>query len=544
MSIFISLIGGLGLFLYGMNIMGEGLQKSTGPKLEKAIELLTSNVVMGVLVGAVVTGIIQSSGATTVMVVGFVNAGIMTLYQAIGVIMGANIGTTVTAQLVSFDASIFSSIALGIGIVLYMIGSKSKPNLKNISEILIGFGILFIGMEFMKDAVAPLAEYEGFRSLLQGLADHPFLALLAGFAMTTCLQSSSASMGILIALSSQGLMPLAGALPILYGDNIGSCTTSLISSVGANKNAKRAAVMHLTFNVIGTILFMFVLNKPISMVVTHLDPTDTARQIANAHTLFNITNVIILLPFSKYIVKLVMFLIPDKKGEEEEYDNHVTKYLDERMLETPSIAFGNTIRETLRMGKKAKTSFTCSMTALLENSEEDANMTFEKEKILNEQQRKVLDYLIKLSKKTSLDDKMRLSLDLLFHTVNDIERVGDLSENIAELAESSIKSKDHFSDNAKSELIDLYNKVLEAYTLSLEAMKQSNTTFANDVLKIEEEVDALDKLYRAKHMNRLNANSCSIDSGIIYLDLLTNLERISDHSASIAKRVITINQTA
>lgn len=544
MSIFISLIGGLGLFLYGMNIMGEGLQKSTGPKLEKAIELLTSNVVMAVLVGAVVTGIIQSSGATTVMVVGFVNAGIMTLYQAIGVIMGANIGTTVTAQLVSFDASVFSSIALGIGIVLYMIGSKSKPNLKNISEILIGFGILFIGMEFMKDAVAPLAEYEGFRNLLQGLANHPFLALLAGFAMTTCLQSSSASMGILIALSSQGLMPLAGALPILYGDNIGSCTTSLISSVGANKNAKRAAVMHLTFNVIGTILFMFVLNKPISMVVTHLDPTDTARQIANAHTLFNITNVIILLPFSKYIVKLVIFLIPDKKGEEEEYDNHVTKYLDERMLETPSIAFGNTIRETLRMGKKAKQSFTCAMTAILENSEEDATMTFKKEKILNEQQRKVLDYLIKLSKKTSLDDKMRLSLDLLFHTVNDIERVGDLSENIAELAESSIKSKDHFSDNAKSELIDLYNKVLESYTLSLEAMKQSNTNFANDVLKIEEEVDALDKLYRAKHMNRLNANSCNIDSGIIYLDLLTNLERISDHSASIAKRVITINQTA
>ena len=205
MSIFISLIGGLGLFLYGMNLMGEGLQKSTGPKLEKAIELLTSNVVMGVLVGAVVTGIIQSSGATTVMVVGFVNAGIMTLYQAIGVIMGANIGTTVTAQLVSFDASIFSSIALGIGIVLYMIGCKSKPNLKNISEILIGFGILFIGMEFMKDAVAPLSQYEGFRSLLASLANHPLLALLAGFAMTTCLQSSSASMGMLLALASQGL---------------------------------------------------------------------------------------------------------------------------------------------------------------------------------------------------------------------------------------------------------------------------------------------------------------------------------------------------
>ncbi|CEN21306.1 Na/Pi cotransporter family protein [Paraclostridium sordellii] len=543
MSIFISLIGGLGLFLYGMNLMGEGLQKSTGPKLEKAIELLTSNVVMGVLVGAVVTGIIQSSGATTVMVVGFVNAGIMTLYQAIGVIMGANIGTTVTAQLVSFDASIFSSIALGIGIILYMIGCKSKPNLKNISEILIGFGILFIGMEFMKDAVAPLSQYEGFRSLLANLANHPLLALLAGFAMTTCLQSSSASMGILIALSSQGLMPLAGALPILYGDNIGSCTTSLLSSVGANKNAKRAALMHLCFNVIGTMLFMIVLNKPISMIVTYLDPTDTARQIANSHTLFNIINVIMLIPFSKYIVKLVMLLIPDKKDEDDEYDSRITKYLDERMLETPSIAFGNTIRETLRMGNKAKKSFTCSMNALLEKSEDDAKTTFEKEKILNEQQRKVLDYLIKLSNRT-LDDKMRFSLDLLFHTVNDIERVGDLSENIAELAEVAIQNKTKISDSAKSELIDIYSKVLDAYELSLDAMKQNNSNLANDVLKIEDEVDALDKLYRAKHMNRLNSHSCSIDSGIMYLDLLTNLERISDHSASIAKRVIKINQTS
>ncbi len=540
MSIFISLIGGLGLFLYGMNLMGEGLQKSTGPKLEKAIELLTSNVVMGVLVGAVVTGIIQSSGATTVMVVGFVNAGIMTLFQAIGVIMGANIGTTVTAQLVSFDASILSSIALGVGIVLYMIGSKSKPNLKNISEILIGFAILFIGMEFMKDAVAPLSEYEGFRNILTGLADHPLLALLAGFAMTTCLQSSSASMGILIALSSQGLIPLAGALPILYGDNIGSCTTSLISSFGANKNAKRAALMHLCFNVIGTILFMLVLNKPISMVVTHLDPTDTARQIANSHSLFNLANVCILLPFSKYIVKLAMFLIPDK-NDEDEYDSRITKYLDERMLETPSIAFGNTIRETLRMGNKAKKSFTCSMSALLEKSEEDANETFEKEKILDQQQKKVLDYLIKLSNKT-LDDKMRFSLDLLFHTVNDIERVGDLSENIAELAQLSIKTKAVVSDNATSEVVDIYEKVLKAYTLSLDAMKQNNIALAKDVLKIEDEVNALDKLYRSNHMNRLNKHSCSIDSGIIYLDLLTNLERISDHSASIAKRVLKVNQ--
>lgn len=541
MHIFISLIGGLGLFLYGISVMGEGLQKSTGPKLEKAIGLLTSNIVMGVLVGTVVTGIIQSSGATTVMVVGFVNAGIMSLYQAIGVIMGANIGTTVTAQLVSFDVSILSSIALGVGIVLYMIGSKSKPMLKNISEILIGFAILFIGMRFMKDAVAPLSEYPAVQKVLAQIANQPVLALLAGFLMTTVLQSSSASMGILIALSSQGLMPLSGALPILYGDNIGSCTTSLLSSVGANKNAKRAATMHLCFNIIGTILFMFILNKPITMIVQYLNPTDQARQIANSHTLFNIINVILLLPFAKYIVKLAMLIIPDKAGDEDENENVVTKYLDGRMLETPAIAYGNIIRESLRMGGKAQDCFTSATTALLEKSQKKINETFEKEKLVNEQQKKIIDYLIKLSNK-SLDDKMRMSLDLLFHTINDIERVGDLSENIAELAEESIKNNVKFSKEAIAEIEEIYNKSLEGYTLSLEAMKANDSNVAKRVIQLEEDVDELDKSYRSEHIKRLNKNLCSIDSGIIYLDLLTNLERISDHSASIAKRVIRVNE--
>ncbi|CEI73148.1 Na/Pi cotransporter family protein [Romboutsia hominis] len=535
MSIFINLIGGLGLFLYGMNLMGEGLQKSTGPKLEKAIELLTSNVVMGVLVGAVVTGIIQSSGATTVMVVGFVNAGIMSLYQAIGVIMGANIGTTVTAQLVSFDASIISSLALGVGIILYMIGSKSKPNLKNISEILIGFAILFIGMEFMKEAVAPLSKIEAFRNMLQGLASHPGIALLAGFAMTTCLQSSSASMGILIALASQGLMPLSGALPILYGDNIGSCTTSLISSIGTNKNAKRAAVMHLTFNVIGTILFMIVLNKPISMIVTHLDPTDISRQIANSHTLFNIINVIILLPFSKYIVKIVMKLIPD--NGDEEYDERATKFLDERMLETPSIALGNVVKETLRMGRKANETLECSIKAIRENSQEDIQKTFDKEDIVNQLQKKLIDYLVKLSKK-SLDDKLIEQVDFLFNTVNDIERVSDHSENMAELAQDLINSNANLSKEAKDEIAYIYEKVTKVYTLSLQAMKEDNKELAKEVLGLEEEVDCMEKSFRSSHMERLNKNLCKIDSGIVYLDLLSNLERIADHSTNIAKRVI------
>ncbi|MBO3446206.1 Na/Pi cotransporter family protein [Clostridium sp. CCUG 7971] len=535
MKIFISLIGGLGLFLYGMNIMGEGLQKSTGPKLERAIGLLTSNVVMGVLVGAVVTGIIQSSGATTVMVVGFVNAGIMSLYQAIGVIMGANIGTTVTAQLVSFDASIISSIALGIGIILYMVGSKSKPKLKNISEILIGFAILFIGMQFMKDALAPLSKYEGFRNLLQGLADHQILALLAGFALTTCLQSSSASMGILIALASQGLMPLAGALPILYGDNIGSCTTSLISSIGTNKNAKRAAIMHLIFNLIGTLLFMLVLNKPITMIVQHLDPSDVSRQIANSHTLFNITNVLILLPFSKYIVKLVMRLIPD--NGDEEYDEKTTKYLDERMLETPSIALGNIVKETLRMGNKAKGTLETSIKAVIESSEEDVKKTFEKEHIVNQLQKKVIDYLVKLSTK-SLDDQLIVQVDFLFNTVNDIERVSDHSENIAELAQDLINSKSNLSKEAKDEIVCIYDKVLKVYTLALQSMKEYDKVLARKVLELEEEVDYMEKSFRSSHRSRLKKNLCSVDSGIAYIELLSNLERISDHSKNIATRVI------
>ena len=541
MHILISLIGGLGLFLYGISVMGEGLQKSTGPKLEKAIGLLTSNIVMGVLVGTVVTGIIQSSGATTVMVVGFVNAGIMSLYQAIGVIMGANIGTTVTAQLVSFDVSILSSIALGIGIVLYMIGSKSKPMLKNISEILIGFAILFIGMRFMKDAVSPLSEYPIVKKILATLAHQPIISLIAGFLMTTILQSSSASMGILIALSSQGLMPLQAALPILYGDNIGSCTTSLLSSIGANKNAKRAATMHLCFNIIGTILFMLILNKPITAVVQYLNPTDTARQIANSHTLFNIVNVIILLPFAKFLVKLAMLIIPDKPGNEGENDMAITKYLDTRMLETPAIAYGNIIRESLRMGGKARDSFSSATNALINRSEKSANESFEKEKIINEEQKAIIGYLIKLSNK-ALDEKMRLSLDLLFHTINDIERVGDLSENIAELAREAIDSNIKFSDEGLLEVKDIFSKTYEAYSLALDAMKANDTKIAEEVLRLEEEVDKLDKTYRNDHMRRLNKNLCTIDSGIVYLDLLTNIERISDHAASIAKRVIMVNE--
>ena len=534
MDIAIGIMGGLGLFLYGMNLMGDGLQKSAGSKLKRIIELLTSNVIMGVLVGMVVTMVIQSSSATTVLVVGFVNAGIMSLTQAIGVIMGANIGTTITAQLVSLDVDFLAPVALGIGIVIYMF--SNKPKHKNIAEILIGFGILFTGMDFMKEAVKPLAGYQGFTDMLLSFGHHPILGVLMGFAITAIVQSSSASMGMLIALASQGLIPITAALPILYGENIGTCVTSLISSIGASRNARRAAIMHLTFNVLGSMIFMFILSKPIVAIVTAIDPTDAARQIANAHTLFNILNVIVLLPFNKLIVKLALKLVPETKGEQDD-DDKVVKYIDDRMIETPSIALANIIKETLRMGEKSKESLNAAMDGIVDKSKEKIELSFKREKLINELQKSILNYLLKLSK-ASLNEDSRETVDALFNTVNDIERIGDHAENIAELAKDIVDLEISFSDVGIGELKDMYNKVVSTYTYALEAMRTSNVELACKVIKMEEQVDMMEKSCRANHMNRLNSSSCSIESGVIYLDIISNLERVSDHAVNIAQQVI------
>ena len=533
MDIAIGIMGGLGLFLYGMNLMGDGLQKSAGSKLKRIIELLTSNVIMGVLVGMVVTMVIQSSSATTVMVVGFVNAGIMSLTQAIGVIMGANIGTTITAQLVSLDVDFLAPVALGIGIVIYMF--SNKPKHKNIAEILIGFGILFTGMDFMKEAVKPLAGYQGFTDMLLSFGHHPILGVLMGFAITAIVQSSSASMGMLIALASQGLIPITAALPILYGENIGTCVTSLISSIGASRNARRAAIMHLTFNVLGSMIFMFILSKPIVAIVTAIDPTDAARQIANAHTLFNILNVIVLLPFNKLIVKLALKLVPETKGEQD--DDKVVKYIDDRMIETPSIALANIVNETLRMGEKSKESLNAAMDGIVDKSKEKIELSFKREKLINELQKSILNYLLKLSK-ASLNEDSRETVDALFNTVNDIERIVDHAENIAELAKDIVDLEISFSDVGIGELKDMYNKVVSTYTYALEAMRTSNVELACKVIKMEEQVDMMEKSCRANHMNRLNSSSCSIESGVIYLDIISNLERVSDHAVNIAQQVI------
>ena len=531
MDIAISLIGGLGMFLYGMNVMGDGLQKAAGEKLKKIIEMLTTNRIMGVLVGTLVTAIIQSSSATTVMTIGFVNAGIMSLQQAVGVIMGANIGTTVTAQLVSFNIEKYAPIAIGIGMVFWFF--TKKKNIKNISEILIGFGILFVGMNFMKEAAAPVSEMSQVHDAMLYLSKNPVLGILAGFLITGTIQSSSASIGILIVLASQGLLPITAALPVLYGDNIGTCVTSLLSTIGASRNARRAAIMHLCFNVIGTLLFIIVLSKPIVALVTSIDPTNVPRQIANAHTLFNVVNVIVLLPFASYLVKLATKLVP--YTEDEDLENiHTTKFLDERIMETPSIALSNTVDEVIRMASRSTRSLNSAYDAVKTFNHEKREKTFEYERTINTLQLDITNYLFALSNR-NLSDVERIKADVLFHIVNDIERVGDHAENIAEISQFMEDKKVKFTDDASKELDNIFELASKNFYDSITALKTSDFELAATIAEREREINILEQNARNSHVARLHAGTCSVEAGIYFLDIISNLERISDHSINITE---------
>lgn len=535
-SIILSAASGLGLFLYGMNLMGSGLQKAAGEKLKSIVGLLTKNKYIAVVVGIVVTAVIQSSSATTVMVIGFVNAGIMSLNQAIGVIMGANVGTTVTAQLVSFNLEAIAPLAVALGMIAYI--TNKSPKAKDYAEILIGFGILFVGMVYMKDAVKPLREVKAFQDMLISFGTNPVLGILVGFLLTLLLQSSSASIGILVALAVEGALPLTSALPILYGDNIGTCTTALLSSIGASKNAQRAAVMHLTFNVIGTVVFVLFLNVPIVYIVTKLNPTAVSRQIANAHTLFNITNVIIQLPISSLIVKFAQKVIPD---DPKAIEAQTATKLDKRMLSTPSIALENAYIECLNMGAVAFNSLKNSVSGFLKKNSEELAETFRLEKTINQMEKEIIDYLVAVSNSDiSLDD--RIIVDGLFNTINDIERIGDHAENIAELGQSYIDSDLSFSQESRVELAVMIEKVFDAVQLSIDAMRTGDIEIANRVLEMENQVDELEKSNRAAHIYRLNNNMCRTESGVLFLDLISNLERISDHAANIAESVINTSE--
>ncbi len=530
MSIAIGILGGLGLFLYGMQMMGAGLQKAAGKKLERIIEILTTNRFMGVLVGIIVTGIIQSSSATTVMVVGFVNAGIMKLSQAVGVILGANIGTTVTGQIVSLSISEIAPIAIGVGMIIWM--TTKKDSYKNLGEILIGLGILFVGMDFLSDALKPLRELEAFKTLMISLSENPILGVLVGFSLTFIVQSSSASIGMLIALASLGALPLSAALPILYGDNIGTCTTALISSIGASKNGKRAAIIHLAFNVVGTLLFVLLLTKPITAIVTYIDPTDVARQIANAHTIFNLANVVIQFPFAFILIKIAMWVIPDK---DEAVPEKLTRFID-RILETPTIAMKSVINEAINMGNIANESLTFAMAGLFENQPSNAQQTFVLEKKVNTLERLITEFLVKLSNK-DINESDRKYIDGLFNSINDIERIGDHADNIAELIVTMSENNIVFTDHSKESLATMYRKTKTTFDLALQVLDKPSQETINEVIALEAEMDDLQREARKGHFARLHTQECTPESGVYYLEIVNNLERISDLSNNLVRVV-------
>ncbi|MDD2494098.1 MAG: Na/Pi cotransporter family protein [Tissierellia bacterium] len=530
MDIAINLIGGLGLFLFGMSYMGDGLQKAAGSKMKDILAALTKNRLMGVLVGTLVTGVIQSSSATTVMVVGFVNAGLMNLNQAAGIIMGANIGTTITAFLVSLNITKVATFLIGIGVLIYLAAKKKK--VKSIAEVIIGFGILFVGMNFMGDAMGPLETNPQFTGLMTKF-DNPFLGILVGFVMTAILQSSSATTGLLIAVATTGVINFNQAYPIIFGQNIGTCVTALLSSIGATKTAKRAAVMHLLFNVTGTLIFMLFLRYPVQYLVYQIVPTYVPKQIAAGHIFFNIANVVILFPFANLLVKASEFIIKSDGSEE----IHITKYIDERLLVTPSIALTQTAKEVLHLGNIAYEQFTTAIKAFIKNDEELVYKVFEIEKKVNELSKVTLEFLVKLDK-VSLTNYEKDKLVVLMNALNDIERVGDHADNIGELVLYKIENKVNFSDSAKEEIKEMFDDTVKAYKLSLNALKTIDSDDCGKVILMDDKIDEMYRELRKNHIERLNNYVCEPNSGVIFLDIISNLERIGDHSANIAESVL------
>ena len=530
MSIAISLIGGLGLFLFGMSYMGDGLQKAAGNKMKDILAALTKNKFMGVLVGALVTGVIQSSSATTVMVVGFVNAGLMNLNQAVGIIMGANIGTTVTAFLVSLNITQFATLMVGVGVFMYLASKKKK--IKSIAEVIIGFGILFIGMKLMGDAMKPLQSNPMFTGLITKF-NNPYLGILVGFVMTAILQSSSATTGLLIAVATTGVITFEQAFPIVFGQNIGTCVTALLASIGANKTAKRAAIIHLLFNVSGTLLFMIFLRGPVEWVIYNTVPNYVPQEIAAGHIFFNVINVIILFPFANLLVKASEILIKDDGSETQ----HITKYIDDRLLVTPSIALTQAAKEVLHLGNLALEEFDTAIKAFFTNDEEMPYKVFELELKVNELNKKTIEYLVKLDK-ISLTNYEKDKLVVLLNSINDIERIGDHADNIGELVLYKIENKVNFSDKANEELREMFEETKKMYRSTLNAIATMDCDECNNIILNDDIIDEMYKNLRKNHIERLNNFVCEPSAGIVFLDIISNLERIGDHSTNIAESIL------
>ncbi|MBU3812539.1 MAG: Na/Pi cotransporter family protein [Candidatus Niameybacter stercoravium] len=539
LDIGLSFIGGLGLFLFGMEYMGEGLQKAAGPKMKKLLSILTSNRLLGVLVGAGVTALIQSSSATTVMIVGFVNAGLMSLKQAVGVIMGANIGTTITAWIVSLGEwtsflkpSVLAPLCIAVGIALIMFAKKQGA--KHAGIILFGFGTLFLGLDMMSDAAKPLRELEAVKNMFVVLGRNPILGILAGAGVTAIIQSSSASVGILQALALAGLVPWNSAIYIILGQNIGTCITAILSSIGANINAKRAAAIHFIFNFLGSIIFGIVAVVIFTFVAPGLgSQMIDVTQISIVHTIFNVVNTLILFPFAGSLVYLAEHLV---KGKNEVKPGEL-QHLDERMFETPSFAVENAVKEVVRMGEIAKNNMEVAMQALFEKNKDKVQEVFDTEREINELQNGINQYLVKLSN-ISLTEKESLRVTNLFHIVSDIERIGDHADNIAELATTMIEDDSKFSDEARKELTRINEMGIQCLETALKAYEVTDDRLAEKAIVLEDNVDKLESNMRTNHIKRLVQNVCEPMAGIAFLDTLSNIERISDHASNIAQVVL------
>ncbi len=540
-GIIIPFIGGLGMFIYGMQIMAQGLENAAGSKMKDMLEALTRNKFLGVLLGALITAVIQSSSATSVMVVGFVNAGIMNLSQAMGVIMGANIGTTVTGWLVSsvewakfLSPGNLAPIAIMLGVIVMLTGTRRSS--KDVSSIIIGFGLLFVGITTMSSSVSPLQESEAFRSVFVTLGHNPFLGIIAGAVVTAVIQSSSASVGILQSLSAAGLVPFNAAVYIIMGQNIGTCVTAIMSSIGAKKTAKTAAVMHLLFNIIGTVIFSIIAIVLFKLVFpTAGTGMITQTEISTVHTIFNIGTTVLLFPVSDLIIKLAKKL--EKEDDKTEDESRVL--LDERMLETPGIAVQSAVSEIARMGnivvrttqKAEEVMFSKDYQKILDIKEEEETVDSLCSGITN--------YVIKLSS-LALNEKEHQHMASLLQILSDMERISDYCENISEFAETLTERKASFTEIGTAEMKEMIQVCFDSFRYAVEAFAEDDKEKALKVIEKESQADDLEIQLRTAHMKRLAANQCNTDAGIVYLDALVCLERISDHSRNIAEEVLMV----
>ena len=531
----LGLIGGLGLFLYGMTLMSDSLEKAAGAKLRGILELFTKNRYVGIIVGVVFTAIIQSSSAATVMVVSFVNAGLMTLYQAIGVIYGANIGTTVTSQLVSFNLSQYAPVFIMAGVLMLMI--FKNPTVKKAGEVVIGFGILFLGISTMSSSMGALKELPAIQNLFMSL-DNRFFALLLGLMITAIVQSSSVTVSIVLLLAQQGLLPLKICFFIILGCNIGACMSAMLASLSGKKNAKRAALIHLLFNIIGSIIMAVILligSDWIEALIMHISGGNLGRCVANTHTIFKVFQVIILMPFMSWIVKLTYLIVPGEDNDVE--DEYEMKYIGDGDRLSSATAIPQVCSEISHMGEIAIGNLEKALDALLTKDDKAAKEVFEVEKRIDYMNKEITDYLVKANQ-ISLPVGDRKKLGALFHVVSDIERVGDHAENIAEDVEKLIDMKEDINGMAGDEIRRMQEMTVKILHLSMDMFNLEDDSHLQEILDLENAIDAKERELQDLHVTCLTTGECSAQVGMMFSDLASNLERVADHATNIAFSIL------